>query len=241
MKVFRFRSDHRRRYCRDAEGVFAHLTRVPVVSSLAETSIHIIIVIIIVIVVIIKQCSSCRSERGGAKFGRRTEFRWWAWRVINISGGKRRLGRSKKLNEWHHLAKVVPSRLAGVCKIVSGDITSSYPLYLGYPTTNRCFQCSRGTTLALEEKQRFLTSRGVGGKERKGKGKEGVRREDVKRRRKERPQFRRTIVLLRRKRRKEEFLPRSKLTAALDTAIPSSQFGILRSHSNKMVRDNGAL
>lgn len=37
------------------------------------------------------------------------------------------------------------------------------------------------------------------------------------------------------------FLPRSKLTAALDTAIPSSQFGILRSHSNKMVRDNGAL
>lgn len=64
--------------------------------------------------------------------------------------------------------------MAGVCKIVSGDITSSYPLYLGYPTTNRCFQCSRGTTLALEEKQRFLTSRDVGGKERKeGEGKRG--------------------------------------------------------------------
>lgn len=127
-----------------------------------------------------------RSERGGAKFRRRTEFRWWAWRVINISGGKRRLDRSKKLNEWHHLAKVVPSRLAGVCKIVSGDITSSYPLYLGYPTTNWCFQYSRGTTLALEEKQRFLSSRGVGGKERKGKGKERVRREDVERRKRRR-------------------------------------------------------
>lgn len=187
MKVFRFRSDHRR-YCRDTEGVFAHLTRVPVVSSLAETSIHIIIIIIIIVIVVIINSALVvrRSERGGAKFRRRTEFRWWAWRVINISGGKRRLGRSKKLNEWHHLAKVVPSRLAGVCKIVSGDITSSYPLYLGYPTTNWCFQCSRGTTLALEEKQRFLSSRGVGGKERKGKGKEGVRREDVKRRKRRR-------------------------------------------------------
>lgn len=39
----------------------------------------------------------------------------------------------------------------------------------------------------------------------------------------------------------EGVFARSKLTAALDTAIPSSQFGILRSHSNKMVRDNGAL
>lgn len=39
----------------------------------------------------------------------------------------------------------------------------------------------------------------------------------------------------------EEFLLRSELTAALDTAIPSSRFGILRSHSSKMVRDNGAL
>lgn len=39
----------------------------------------------------------------------------------------------------------------------------------------------------------------------------------------------------------EEFLPRSELTTALDIAIPSSRFGILRSHSSKMVRDNGAL
>lgn len=42
----------------------------------------------------------------------------WAWCVINISAGKRPLSRSKKLNEWHHLAKVVPLRLAGMCKVV---------------------------------------------------------------------------------------------------------------------------
>lgn len=88
----------------------------------------------------------------------------------------------------------------------------------------------------------YLARRWRKGKE--GEGKRGSTQggcEEEEEEEKERPQFRRTIVLLRRKRRKEEFLPRSKLTAALDTAIPSSQFGILRSHSNKMVRDNGAL